>query len=203
MLKNLLFILFVSLELPCFVFAQAPLAKRLPSENFSCVGVAKLEKLGREEFLAIRLPGWHQKIVEELYTVQVPVYKTVLEEVNKDGKIVEETREISEMVTETRTRQIAQYIAREPVKGQVTLEGLKAWDTKGKLLSKDELKKTVEKTTYILCLMQDPPEGEAPFEPFMAGALRSDLIFLYSEKMIDLYNSIVAEMPQEPGVGPR
>ena len=181
----------------CFAVAEPPLANRLPYENFSNFGFAKIEKVDGKEVVSVRLPGWRQKLVDMEYTVEVPVTRVVEEEVTKNGKVVKEIREVTDMVTENRVRQIPEYTGKGPVKGDLPLSGMKAWSTKGKLLTEMELKNAFEKVSYILCLMQEPAKGEAPLDPFMASALRSDLIILFSPELRDLYYTNVEETPSD------
>ena len=191
-----MYLVMISL-LSCALTAEEPLAKRLPTDDLTSTFLAKYQKTGDKEVVAIRLSKWKAEPKLRTYQITVEVVETRTRVVkDKSGNEVEQEYEVKVPVTEERTESFVEYTPLLPLKGEVLLTDLKAWNIKGKPLTSDELKTALTKPTYLFGLSEEPKANQPPIDPFFASALRSDLIFVHSPKINELYEqSIEYAMP--------
>ena len=177
------------------LFADKPLSSQLPDTDITGLVLAKFQNVDGQDKVGVRIPAWKETLTTETVEVEVPKTEVRTEEVIQNGKKV--TREVPVTVTtiETRTQTIANYSPKDPVKGEVALQNIKAWNLKGKQLSTAELKESLSKTIYLLCLSVEPKEGVPPLDPFYANALRSDTLIVYSAEIETLFEASVERAP--------
>jgi hypothetical protein len=178
------------------LFADKPLSNHLPDTDITGLVLAKFQTVDGQGKVAFRIPAWKETLSTETFEVEVPKTEIQTQEVVKDGKIT--TREVPVTVTvvETRTQTVANYSPKDPVKGEVALEKIKAWNLKGKQLSAEELKESLSKAIYLLCLSAEPAEGIPPLDPFYANAFRSDTLIVYSDELDGFFQSSVERAPE-------
>jgi|GEM_PF-1743441 len=182
------------------LFADKPLSSQLPDTDITGLVLAKFQNVDGQDKVGLRIPAWKETLSTETFEVEVPRTEIRTEEVIKDGK--KTTREVPVTTTtvETRTQTVANYSPKDPVKGEVALESIKAWNLKGKQLSKAELKESLSKTIYLLCLSAEPAEGVAPLDPFYANAFRSDALIVYSAEIEPLFEASVERAPDTDAI---
>lgn len=185
-----LFLIVLSLCIGDLV-AGNPLARRIPDTDITCLIMAKTTSVEGRDHIDIRIPAWKQEIRTEEYQVEVPVVATETREVEKDGRTVVEEVQITKIVTETRTREVANYLPKDPISGIIPLEAIKAWNLKGKELSAKELKASLSKSNQLLCLTTEPKPGTPPLDPFYAGSFRPDILIVYSQTIEELLESSI------------
>jgi hypothetical protein len=171
------------------LFADKPLANHVPNSDITGLVLAKFQNVEGEAKVGLRIPAWKEELQTEEYTVEIPVTEIRTQEVTKNGKKVIEEVEVTVTKTETRTGTITKYSPKESIKGEVALESIRAWSLKGKELTAAELKEVLSKTSYLLCLYEEPEEGTPPLDPFFANAFRSDLVIVYSDAINELLQS--------------
>ena len=187
-----LFLIVLSLCIGDLV-AGNPLARRIPDTDITCLILAKAKSVDGRDHIDVRIPAWKQEIRTEEYQIEIPVVETQTREVVKNGRTVVEEVQVTKTISETRTRQVANYIPKDPISGSVPLEEIKAWNLKGKELSAKELKESLSKSSYLLCLSTEPEPGAPPLDPFYAGSLRSDMLIVYSQPIEELLVSSVED----------
>jgi hypothetical protein len=187
-----LFLIVLSLCIGDLV-AGNPLARRIPDTDITCLILAKAKSVDGRDHIDVRIPAWKQEIRTEEYQIEIPVVETQTREVVKNRRTVVEEVQVTKTISETRTRQVANYIPKDPISGSVPLEEIKAWNLKGKELSAKELKESLSKSSYLLCLSTEPEPGAPPLDPFYAGSLRSDMLIVYSQPIEELLVSSVED----------
>lgn len=197
--SHILFLTLISLS-SGIAFGDEPLAKKVPQDDLSSAFLAKYQKMGEKEVIAIRFPGWKEEIKMRTYRVTTEIVETKTRNIkDKSGKEVVETYEVKVPVTEERVETYSDFTPLPPIKGEVPLAEVKAWNIKGKPITTDELKTLLSKPTYVFSIENEIEPNQPPIDPFYASVLRSDLIFMHSPKLNELYEqSIVYEdVPQE------
>lgn len=179
--------------------AGNPLARRIPDTDITCLILAKAKSVDGKDHIDVRIPAWKQEIRTEEYQVEVPVLITETREVVKNGRTVVEEVQTNKTVTETRMREVANYSPKDPLSGMVPLEEIKAWNLKGKELSAKELKESLSKSNYLLCISNEPKPGVPPLDPFYAGSLRPDIVIVYSLALEDLLLSSIEDSSMAQG----
>lgn len=187
-----LFLIVLSLFIGDLV-AGNPLARRIPDTDITCLILAKAKTVDGQDHIDVRIPAWKQEIRTEEYQIEIPVLETQTREVVKNGRTVVEEVQINKTVIETRTREVANYTPKEPISGIVPMEKVKAWNLKGKELSAKELKESLSKSSYLLCLSTEPELGAPPLDPFYAASLRPDILIVYSQAIEELLVSSVED----------
>lgn len=187
-----LFLIVLSLCIGDLV-AGNPLARRIPDTDITCLILAKAKSVDGRDHIDVRIPAWRQEIRTEEYQIEIPVVETQTREVVKNGRTVVEEVQVTKTISETRTREVANYIPKDPISGSVPLEEIKAWNLKGKELSAKELKESLSKSNYLLCLSTEPEPGAPPLDPFYSGSLRPDILIVYSQPIEELLVSSVQD----------
>jgi len=181
------------------IFADKPLSKNFPETDITGIVLAKFQEIEGKGMVAVRIPAWKETMTTETYSVEVPVVRT--EEVTEviDGKERVRTVNVTSTAAETRTKLVATYTAKDPVKGEVAIEKIKAWNMKGEPLTTAKLKESLSKTVYLVCLYAEPAEGVPPLDPFFANAFRSDALIVFSEDIDMLLGDALEPAPERAG----
>lgn len=179
----------------CVQAFQDPIAQAAPIDDLSSLAIAKISS--DKKTVVVRVPGW--KIEYETKEVEVPV--TVLTEVEQsyeeEGQTKTKVVKVPKEVLQKQTQTISNLIPKESVRGEVPVNEMKVWSTKGKRLSVAEVQEALAKTSYLFALTAEPKEGKPPMDPFFANALRSDVLLVYSPKLLDVFLESIDE-EEEP-----
>lgn len=179
----------------CTQAFQDPIAQAVPIDDLSSLAIAKIST--DKKMVVVRVPGW--KIEYETKEVDVPVM--VLTEVEQsyeeDGKTKTKVVKVPKEVLQKQTQTFSNFIPKESVRGEVPVNEMKVWTTKGKLLSIAQVQEALAKTSYLFALTAEPKEGKPPMDPFFANALRSDVLLVYSPKLLDVFLESIEE-EEEP-----
>lgn len=168
--------------------ADEPIASRMPSDDLSSTFLAKYQKIGEKEVIALRIPKWkvNMAVRTREVTLTSPEVRTRTVK-DKNGNEVEQTYIIGVPTKQTITENYRKHSPLPPVKGEIPLADIKAWNIKGKAITSEELKIALAKPTHLFGLAEEPEANQPPIDPFYATAFRSDLIFVYSPKLNALY----------------
>jgi hypothetical protein len=179
----------------CAQAFQDPIAQAVPVDDLSSLAIAKISS--DKKTVVVRVPGW--KIEYETKEVEVPV--TVITEVEQsyeeEGKTKTKVVKVPKEVLQKQTQTLSNLIPKESVRGEVPVNEMKVWTTKGKRLSVAEVQEALAKTSYLFALTAEPKEGKPPMDPFFANAFRSDVLLVYSPKLLDVFLESIEE-EEEP-----
>lgn len=179
----------------CVWAFQSPLAEAVPVDDLSSLAIGKIST--DKETIVVRVPGWkieyETKVVDVPVTVETEVEQTYEENGETKTKLVK----VPKVVMQKETQTISNLIPQASVRGEVPVKDMKVWTTKGKLLSTAEVQEILAKTTYLFALTAEPAKGKPPMDPFFASALRSDVLLVYSPKLLDVFLESIEE-EEEP-----
>lgn len=175
----------------CVWAFQSPIAETVPVDDLSSLAIGKIST--DKETVVVRVPGW--KIEYETKVVDVPVtVETEVEQAyEENGETKTRVVKVPKQVMQKQTQTISNLIPKASVRGEVPVKDMKVWTTKGKLLSAAEVQEVLAKTTYLFALTAEPAKGKPPMDPFFANALRSDVLLVYSPKLLDVFLESIEE----------
>jgi len=189
-------ILFVSvllswLVLSSSVLGQGPIARSAPVDDLSSLAIAKIS--GDTKKVVVRVPGW--RIEYETKEVEVPVTVTteIEQVVEEDGQKKVKKVQVPKQVMQKQAQTISKLIPKASVRGEIAVRDMKVWTTKGKQLTPTEVESLLAKTTYLFALTAEPAPGEPPMDPFFANALRSDVLLVFSPKLLEVFLESIEE----------
>lgn len=141
----------------------------------------------------MRVPGW--RIEYETKEVEVPVtITTEIEQfVEEDGQKKVKKVQVPKQVMQKQTQTISKLIPKSSVRGEIPIREMKVWTTKGKQLTPTEVESLLAKTTYLFALTAEPDPGKPPMDPFFANALRSDVLLVFSPKLLEVFLDSIEE----------
>jgi hypothetical protein len=164
---------------------QKPLAQNFPGDFFfSRLALAKVVDEKSTE-VAVRIPAWLQRIDYETREITEMISETKTRTVKRNGQNVTEEYTVQIPVAKTVTEAYLRHAPLPPVNANLEISDIKAWTTAAKPLSKDELKKRLAKATYLYALLEAPKEDEPVIDPFFAAALNENMLIVYSDTLND------------------
>jgi hypothetical protein len=164
-------------------YAQNPLAKRFPKDDFwSSLSVAKILDPKSGE-VAVRIPSWNATTVTEVITETASTFETRQRTKRVGNEEVVETYTVEVPVTVQRAVDRTEYSANEPLKTTVSLAKVKAWTASGTLVSAEQLKARLSKSVYFFAMEKEPEPGETPIDTFFASALSENVLFVFSDEL--------------------
>lgn len=158
---------------PSWVPKSGPHSIYIHLEN---VSIAKASQDGKAIHIAKPKFAAETHVRTVAKTVQKPEQR--VRNVEKDGKVVEETYTVLVPVT---LEEAQTYVVYKPMgfgKFKISLEQVRAWDVSGKIIDADDLVKRLENSTNVLAVEH---YGDfVPLDPFYRSVLRPDTIVIYA-----------------------
>ncbi len=179
---------------------QDPIAQTVPIDDLSSLAIAKIST--DKKTVVVRVPGW--KIEYETKEVEVPVtVETVVEQAyEENGETKTRVVKVPKEVLQKQTQTVSNLIPKPSVRGELKVDEMKVWTTKGKLLKTAEVQEALTKTTYLFALTAEPSPGKPPLDPFFANALRADVLLVYSPKLLDIFLESIEEEEEPKATAP-
>lgn len=159
--------------------SQKPLANKLPGDFFSRLALAKVVD-EKSTQVAVRIPAWLQRIDYETREITEMIVETKTRTVKRNGQDVTEEYTVQIPVAKTVNEAYLRHSPLPPVSANLEMSDLKAWTITGKRLSNDELRKRLAKATYFYALVEAPQKDEPVMDPFFAAALNENILIVYS-----------------------
>lgn len=179
---------------------QDPIAQTVPIDDLSSLAIAKISS--DKKTVVVRVPGW--KIEYETKEVEVPVtVETEVEQTyEENGETKTRVVKVPKEVLQKQTQTISNLIPKPSIRGELKVDEMMVWTTKGKLLKTAEVQEALAKTSYLFALTAEPGPGKPPMDPFFANALRADVLLVYSPKLLDIFLESIEEEEEPEAVAP-